>query len=276
MTARCERYGIRRKTGYQWIERDLRLGPHGLEERSRKPGRHPKQTPESIVRASLEARQRHPAWGAKKRLSILGKRHAHWPWPARSTVCEMLRRHGLVPKPRHRRPSGHPGIPTTLIAAPNEVWTADFTGPLKTSDGLYGDPLTVADGCRRLLLGCQARSSTRVQEAKLVFVRRFTDCGLPKRIRTDNGVPFATNTRARRSPLSAWWVRRGILPACIAPGTPPQNGRHERRHRTLTAETTRPPANTRRAQQDQFDHFRQECTFERPHEALDRQTPASR
>jgi putative transposase len=276
ITELCELYGISRKTGYKWIERYLRLGPHGLDERSRKPGSSPNQTPEYIVRAILEARQRHPAWGAKKLLSILGKRHSHWPWPARSTVCDILRRHGLVPKPRHRRHIGHPGKPTTLIAAPNDVWTADFKGQVKTGDGLYCYPLTVADGFSRFLLGCQALSSTRVQEAKPVFVRLFKDFGLPKRIRTDNGVPFATNTLARLSQLSAWWVRLGILPECIEPGKPQQNGRHERMHRTLKAETTRPPAKTRRAQQYKFDRFRQEFNFERPHEALDMQTPASR
>jgi putative transposase len=100
------------------------------------------------------------------------------------------------------------------------VWTADFTGPFKTGDGLYGYPLTVADGFSRFLLGCHALSSTRVQEAKPMFVRLFKDFGLPKRIRTDNGVPFATNTLARLSQLSAWWVRLGILPEFIEPGKP--------------------------------------------------------
>ena len=33
ITELCELYGISRKTGYKWIERYLRLGPHGLEER---------------------------------------------------------------------------------------------------------------------------------------------------------------------------------------------------------------------------------------------------
>src|SRR6185369_10024774 len=94
-------------------------------------------------------------------------------------------------------------------------------------------------------------------------------------IRTDNGVPFATNTLARLSQLSAWWVRLGVLPEFIEPGKPQQNGRHERMHRTLKAETTRPPANTRLAQQRKFDRFRQEFNFERPHEALDMHTPAS-
>jgi putative transposase len=249
ITELCELYGIRRKTGYKWIERYLRLGPHGLEERSRKPGCSPTQPPESIVRARIEARPRHPAWGAKQRLSILGKRHAHWPWPARSTVYDILRRPGLGPQPRYRRHIGHPGKPTTLIAAPNEGWTAEFKGQFKTGDGLYCYPLTVADGFSRFLLGCQALSSTRVQEAKPVFVRLFKAFGLPQRIRTDNGVPFATHTLARLSQLSAWWGRLGILPEFIQPGKPQQNGRHERMHRTLKAETTRPPAQTRRAQQ---------------------------
>jgi len=80
---------------------------------------------------------------------------------------------------------------------------------------------------------------------------------------------------ARLSQLSAWWVRLGILPEFIEPGRPQQNGRHERMHRTLKAETTRPPASTRRAQQRAFDRFREEFNCERPHEALDLHTPAS-
>lgn len=46
-------------------------------------------------------------------------------------------------------------------------------------------------------------------------------------------------------------------------------------HRTLKAETTRPPAATRRTQQRKFNRFRDEYNFERPHEALDLETPAS-
>jgi putative transposase len=151
----------------------------------------------------------------------------------------------------------------------------DFKGQFQTGHGLYGYPLTVADGYSRVRLGCQALSSTRVAEAKPVFTRLFKEFGLPKRIRTDNGVPFATNTLGRLSQLSAWWVRLGIFPELIEPGKPQQNGRHERMHRTLKAETTRPPARTRRAQQHKFDRFREEFNCQRPHEALDMQPPAS-
>jgi putative transposase len=276
LTELCERYNVSRKTGYKWIERYLKHGPLGLDERSRKPPSSPHQTPTHVAEALIELRQHHPSWGAKKLLSMLQKRHPNWPLPARSTVCEILRRHGLVPTKRRRRHIGHPGKPTSQILAPNDVWSADFKGPFKMGDGLCCYPLTVADGYSRFLLGCHALFSTQVVEAKPVFIRLFKECGLPQRIRTDNGVPCATNTLGRLSQLSAWWVRLGIFPELIEPGKPQQNGRHERRHRTLKAETTRPPAATRRAQQRTFDRFRPAFTCERPHEALDRQTPAAR
>jgi putative transposase len=275
MSELCELYAISRKTGYKLIDRYLQYGPQGLEERSRKPGSHPNETPAQVVQAIVEARQRHPSWGAKKLLRILTKRYARWRFPARSTVCDILSRHGLVPKQRNRRHIGHPGKPSSQILAPNDLWSADFKGQFKTGDGVYCYPLTVADGFSRYLVGCQALSSTRVAEAKPVFTRLFKQFGLPKRIRTDNGVPFATNTLARLSQLSAWWVRLGVLPEFIEPGKPQQNGRHERMHRTLKAETTRPPANSGRGQQRRFDRFREEFNCERPHEALDMQTPAS-
>ena len=88
-------------------------------------------------------------------------------------------------------------------------------------------------------------------------------------------MPFATNTLARLSTLSAWWVRLGILPELIEPGHPEQNGRHERMHRSLKAETTRPAAGSLGAQQRRFNAVRHEFNQERPHEALDQATPAA-
>lgn len=275
MTELCALYNVSRKTGYKWVDRYLTHGPQGLEERSRRPSTSPRHTPDNVVAAILEARQRHPSWGAKKLVSILRTRHPRWPWPARSTVCDILSRHGLVPKKRKRRSIGHPGKPISHIGAPNDVWSADFKGHFKTGDGRYCYPLTITDGYSRFLLSCQALSSTSVAEAKPVFTRVFKEFGLPQRIRTDNGVPFATNTLGRLSQLSAWWVRLGILPEFIEPGKPQQNGRHERMHRTLKAETTRPPGATLRAQQRKFNHFREEFNHERPHEALDMRTPAA-
>jgi len=275
ITDLCTMYGVTRKTGYKWIDRYLRQGPAGLEERSRRPRRSPNETPEDIVAAILEARRHHPSWGGKKLLALLHKRHPRWPLPGHSTACDILSRHGMVPRRRQRRRIGHPGKPTRQILAANDVWSADFKGQFRTGDGRYCYPLTVADGFSRYLLGCQALSSTAVAGAKPVFTRLFQEYGLPKRIRSDNGVPFATNTLARLSTLSAWWVRLGILPELIEPGHPEQNGRHERMHRTLKAETTRPAAGSLAAQQRRFNVFRTEFNEERPHEALDQETPAT-
>jgi putative transposase len=271
----CARYGVSRETGYRLLARYLEQGPAGLQERSRRAHTSPSQTAPQIVAALLELRHRHPRWGAKKLIPLLAKRHPSWDLPGRTTVFDILNRHGMVPKRRRRRAIGHPGRPTSRVLAPNDLWGADFKGEFKTGDGIYCYPLTVTDDHSRFLLGCQGLLSTKVVEAKPVFTRLFKEYGLPRRIRTDNGVPFATNTLARLSRLSAWWVRLGVLPEFIEPGKPQQNGRHERMHRTLKAETTRPPAGSCRAQQRKFNRFREEFNHERPHEALDMQPPAS-
>ena len=274
-TELCALYHVSRKTGYKWVSRYEGLGASGLEDRPRRPHSSPRQTPAELVASILEARRHHPTWGAKKLLALLRRRQPHQPWPSRSVCSSILSRHGLVHRPRGRRSPGHPGAPPALIAAPNEVWSADFKGQFKTRDGRYCYPLTVTDNYSRFLLGCRALRSTRVADSQAVFRRLFREYGLPSRIRTDNGVPFATVSLARLSRLSAWWVRLGVLPELIEPGCPQQNGRHERMHRTLKAETTRPPASGLRTQQRSFDLFREEYNCERPHEALGMKTPSS-
>ena len=109
-----------------------------------------------------------------------------------------------------------------------------------------------------------------------MFERLFREHGLLTRIRTDDGVPFAPIALGRLSALSVWWVRLGILPDLTEPSSPAQNGRHERMHKMLKAEATRPPEAHARAQQRRFDAFRAEYNAERPHEALGQVTPASR
>jgi transposase InsO family protein len=275
VTELCARYGVSRKTAYKRIERFEREGQAGLTDRSRRPHRSPGATPKDQLEAVLELRRRHPFWGAKKLLEVLRRRHPETVWPARSTICDLLRRHGQVESRKRRRYPGHGGRPTTPMRAPNEIWCADYKGEFRTGDGVYCYPLTVSDGCTRYLLGCQALPSTAHQAAKPVFRRLFQKFGLPRVIRTDNGVPFATTALGRLSRLSVWWIRLDIYPELIEPGHPEQNGRHERMHRTLKRHTARPPAATARGQQRRFQAFRQEYNEERPHEALGQQTPGS-
>ena len=130
----------------------------------------------------------------------------------------------------------------TPMTAPNEIWTADFKGQFRTRNGIYCYPLTIMDGYSRYLLSCQGLRSTAHRETKPVFQRLFQEYGLPQLVRTDNGVPFATTALGRLSQLSVWWIRLGIYPELIEPAHPQQNGRHERFHKTLKAETARPAA----------------------------------
>ena len=275
ITDLCEFYNISRKTGYKWIDRYEREGAGGLEERKQRPKSCPHQTGEWIVKALVQVRMHHPNWGAKKILKHVSKKHSDWDLPAISTVSDILRRKGLVRVARRRRKIGHPGRPSTIAREPNDLWCADFKGQFKTMDGVYCYPLTVTDRYSRYVLECRGLLSTNCAQTKAVFIKLFRKYGLPKRIRTDNGVPFATNTLGRLSSLSAWFVRVGITPELIEPGKPQQNGSHERMHRDLKDATTKPPSNSRRAQQMRFDFFREEYNNDRPHESLNQETPAS-
>jgi len=269
------RYGVSRRTLHKWLARHDGDGAEGLVDRSKAPLRSPQRTSDDVAARIVAFRKRFPFMGPRKIIARLAELHPELVWPAPSTAGDILARADLVSRRRRRNPPAHPLRARTTATARNDLMTIDYKGQFLLGNHRYCYPLTITDGHSRFLLGCQALSSTRVEEAKPIFTRIFKEYGLPNRIRTDNGVPFATNTLARLSRLSAWWVRLGVLPELIEPGKPQQNGRHERMHRTLKAETTRPPANSRVGQQRKFDRFRQEFNFERPHEALEMQTPDS-
>lgn len=271
----ARRYGVSRKTAYKWLDRYEGDGPAGLVDRSRRPHQSPQAVAPEIVAALLDVRRHHPTWGAKKLLKIVATRHPRWSMPARSTTCDLLTRAGLVTSRRRRVFPPHPGRPLRPMTAPNGTWTADFKGQFKTRDGVYCYPLTVVDGYSRFLLDCRGVGAPTIANARPIFLRLFQEYGLPQVIRTDNGVPFATTALGRLSTLSVWWIRLGIVPELIAPASPQQNGRHERMHRTLKAEATRPPSAHLRAQQQRFNAFRHEYNYERPHEGIGQETPAS-
>ena len=271
----CTRFSISRKTGYKWLARYQAEGLPGLAERSRAPQTCPHRLAKGVEAALLQAREAHPSWGPKKLRAYLAGRRPELELPAASTIGELLKRHGLTePRRARRKPAPGGGAPLSATQ-PNAVWCADFKGEFRTRDGQWCYPLTVTDAYSRYLLACHALPSTQQGGAVGVFARLFAVYGLPQAIRTDNGVPFATQALGGLSQLSLGWLKLGIVHQRIAPGKPQQNGRHERMHRTLKAETTRPPGADRQEQQARFDAFRTEFNEERPHEALDQQPPAA-
>jgi transposase InsO family protein len=275
VTELCRRYGVSRKTGYKWLEEYEATGPAGLADGSHRPHRCPHATPPGIVAQILRLQQRY-TWGARKVRRLLARRVPAALVPTIATIHRILERHGRVRRRRRARRRFHAGRPATPMDQPNAVWTADFKGQFRMGNGRYCYPLTVQDGATRFLLGCHGLLAPTIEGSWPVFVRLFRRYGLPARIRTDNGTPFASGALGRLSTLSVWWVRLGIRPELIEPAHPEQNGRHERMHKTLKAETARPPEPTLAAQQRRFDTFRHRYNDVRPHEALEDDTPASR
>jgi transposase InsO family protein len=275
MSHLCREFGISRKTGYKIFERYQTCGVEALTDRSRRPVRYANQLPAQVESAIIGLKREKPHWGARKIRELLVRRLAgDVRIPARSTIHAVLDRHGLV---RHMGAGRHRATGTALSPghAPNDLWCADYKGEFRLGNKIYCYPLTVTDHASRYLLLCEALESTREELAFLAFERLFQERGLPKAIRSDNGVPFASaNSLFNLSRLSVWWLRLGIEIERIKPGHPQQNGRHERMHLTLKKEATRPPGMNILQQQATFDAFQQEFNSERPHEALAMKCPA--
>lgn len=267
-------FGVSRKTAYKWAERYHQGGLAGLVDASRAPHTRPQQVDEATAKKIVELRQRHPFWGPKKLRAWLEQHAPEIRWPAVSTMGELLKARGLVEERRKRRRTPLSTQPLAAATESNIVWSADFKGQFKVG-GRYCYPLTISDNFSRFLLAVDGVDDEREPTVKPIFERVFRDDGLPLRMRTDNGPPFASKAIGGLSRLSVWWVKLGITPERIEPGQPQQNGRHERMHRTLKAQTARPPRPTREAQQAAFDEFRGVYNAERPHEALQQRPPAS-
>ena len=242
MTELAGQYGVSRKTGYKWLEQYEAEGVLGLRDRSRRPHHSPQATDPEVVDALVALRRRHPRWGARKLLVVAARRRPHVEWPSRATVCTLLTQRGLVtPRRRRARSPFGPASPLAPIIAVNQVWTTDFKGEFRTGDGVYCYPLTLRDGFSRFVLRCDAFLGRTTAATRSRFERAFRDYGLPERIRSDNGGPFASPGLGGLSQLSVWWMRLGIVPERIALGHPEQNGSHEQFHSVLKAATARPP-----------------------------------
>jgi transposase InsO family protein len=273
MTDLCREYGVSRKTGHKLWNRYKELGPSGLEDQSRTPKRSPHRTSGEMVEAILVMRKKYPTWGPKKIKSVL-ESELGLTLPVASTIGTVLRKHGLVTQQAQRR--RHITRPTTLqqVDAANQVWCADYKGQFRLGDGSYCYPLTITDQFSRYLLACEGMGAISDGQAREVFQDVLREHGLPSAIRTDNGTPFATTGLAGLSRLNVFWMLLGIKHERSRPAHPEDNGRHERMHRTLKLETTRPARPNLLQQQELFDSFREVFNSKRPHEALDMRRPA--
>src|SRR5271169_6753546 len=269
----CRRYGVCRDTFYFWRARRESDRSNWFADRSHAAHHCAHRTPEARAEAIVVLLRRFPHLGPRKLLAMLARREPDTDWPAASTIGDILKRAGLVEKTKRRRRALDPPPREIAVDAANQEWAADFKGWFRTRDQARIDPLTITDNYTRFLIETRIAPQT-VEGAKAVFVRAFEAYGLPEAIRCDNGSPFGSRGAGGLTRLSVWWLKLGVEPHFIRPASPQENGRHERMHRTLKEQTSRPAAANAAEQQARFDEFRKHYNEERPHEALGQTPPA--
>jgi transposase InsO family protein len=274
VAALCREYGISRQTGHKWIRRYREQGYLGLVEQSRRPTSSPLATGEEIVVSILELKERHPTFGPQKISQVLARKLGPNA-PSRTTVARVLRRLGKVKRRRSPvRVWSVEGRPRVEVKAPNDLWTIDFKGWWRARNGDKCEPLTVRDAFSRKVLAVALVASTWAVHVRRVLERLFRLHGLPLAMQSDNGSPFiSTRARGGLTVLSAWLVSLGIRLVRSRPGSPQDNGGHERMHRDLS-DLQITPARSRRAQQRQCDRWLVDFNHVRPHDALGGKTPA--
>ena len=266
------RYKIQPRIGYKWVERYRSEGEAGLEDRSRRPVNSPERTPAEIEAQVIALRLRHPAWGGRKlarRLRDQGVAGV----PSPSTITAILHRNGLIdPEASAARK------PVTRFERdrPNELWQMDFKGHFPTA-AVRCHPLTVVDDHSRFALTVAACGDERAQTVQQRLTLAFRRYGLPDRMLMDNGAPWGDSGLNPWTKFGAWLLRLGVGVSHGRPRHPQTQGKDERFHRTLKAEVI-----GRRAWRDldecdqAFEAWRHVYNAERPHEALQLATPASR
>lgn len=267
MSALCKEYGISRKTGYKWLNR-YQTGEQ-LEDHSRRPLSSPNKTPLELEALIIQTRLSHPTWGARKLLRLLQNQGYH-SLPCASTVCNILKRNGLVSP---RASAMHTPYKRFERKHPNELWQMDFKGDFVMENGKRCYPLTLLDDHSRYSLCISAQPNQQWPGVHHALQELFQIYGLPDVILSDNGPPWGNGHRGITK-FELWMMKLNILPIHGRAMHPQTQGKEERFHRTLKEDLLlRSSISDLAHAQRLFDAYRQEYNSVRPHAALDMATP---
>lgn len=219
-------------------------------------------------------RRRHRC-GARKVRWYLRRQHRGVALPSIRTIHRWLVAAGLVQRRRQRAPAGPvmAAIGRQRANRPNAVWSVDFKGAFRTSDGRLVHTLTISDVYSHYVIALETVSALSTAEVKQRLQRIFRCHGLPRAIRVDHGSPWCGPGARGWTQLSVWWVRLGIKIEYIALNG---NACHEQMHRMLKERTATPPAKNIRAQRARFAWWKTYYNHARPHEGAGDMPPATR
>ena len=267
--ALCREYGITPRTGYKWIKRYQEQGEVGLYDRSRRPKHSPRRSSPMLEEAVRTVRNTHPAWGGRKIQWKLAQEGIHPP-PAASTITAILHREAMIPFPESEK---HRPLQRFEMEHPNQLWQMDFKGHFEMGNGNLCHPLTVIDDHSRFLIGLKACHAERSKTVRAHLEGIFDCYGLPERILMDNGSIWL----GYHTSLTFWLVRLGIQVVHGRAYHPQTQSKDDRLHRTLKEELlNHQQFFDLKDCQDKFDLWRRVYNYERPHQALGMQPPATR
>lgn len=268
----CRRFGISRKTGYKWLHRYQAAGMEGLEDRSRRPHHSPFKTEGAIEQLILKTREVHPAWGSRKLKRWLENQGAEG-LPVPSTITEILRRHGCIDPEESRKRGPYQRFE---YEQPNDLWQMDFKGPFRVETHPC-HPLTVVDDHSRFAIVLKACQDQKRMTVKRHLREAFEAYGLPRAMLVDNGGPWSPTGQGEWTRLSVWLLRLGVDVIHSRIRHPQTLGKDERFHKTLLIECLAGHQFSTFGQvQYHFDQWRDIYNFERPHESVGMEPPASR
>jgi transposase InsO family protein len=269
-------WAVSRQTVHTWLARYEAAGLDGLADRSHRPGSCPHQMPAQVEAAVLEMRRAHPFWGPHRLMVELGRKRVE-PAVSESAIYRCLVRAGVIEPVRRRRRKD--SWRRWERGRPMELWQMDVVGGFLLADGTSAKALTGVDDHSRFCISARLMVRERTQvvcDGLGLALRTF---GAPEQILTDNGKVFTG--RFAHPPVEVLFDRicreNGIEHLTTQPRSPTTTGKIERFHRTLRTEfdTARTFASLAAAQAE-LDEWVQHYNTERPHQALDDATPASR
>ncbi len=268
----CKRFNISRPTGYKWLNRYDEKDISSLEDHSKKPHHSKYKTSSKVKKLILDLRKQHISWGGRKlkrRLEDLGYKNI----PSATTIGNILKRNGIIDDEASRKAKPfirfeHPN--------PNDLWQMDFKGWFNM-DTRRCYPLTVLDDHSRYSIVLKACLHERTEVVQSALIEAFRRYGLPKRMTMDNGSPWAGHERKQLTALTAWLIRLGIKVSHSRPYHPQTQGKDERFHRTMKVELLNHNYYSDLEEVTiAFNAWQHIYNTQRPHEALNMDTPISR